>query len=197
MPFTKLLVIKIILFIVCLLPLAWLVYAAFTAQLGANPIEVITRQLGEWGLVFLLITLCMTPLRDIWQAAWPIKLRRMLGLFSFFYVVLHFISYLWLDQFFDWTEIWHDIIKRPFITVGMLAVIGLLPLAVTSNRWSQRRLGARWRRLHQLVYLVTILGVIHFFWLTKADLLRPMIFAICLALLLVYRLYRRQLQQAN
>lgn len=189
----KLTLLKISIFILCLFPLAWLTVQLFMDQLGANPIEVVTRRLGEWGLQMLFITLCMTPLRDMTQQSWPIQLRRMLGLFSFFYVCLHFLSYLWLDQFFDWSEIWQDILKRPFITVGMLAVVGLIPLAVTSTRKMQRRLGSNWRRLHRLIYPVSIFAVVHFFWLVKLDLLRPTIFAFCLTLLLVYRVFRTRI----
>ena len=178
---------KTTVFVLCLMPLAWLAYALLTNQLGANPIEVVTRRLGEWGLQLLLVTLCMTPLKDLLQQPWPIQLRRMLGLFSFFYLVLHLFSYLWLDQFFDWFEIWTDIKDRPFITVGMLSMLGLLALALTSNKWSQRKLKRNWRRLHFLVYPIAILAVLHFFWLVKLDLLRPVIFAACLALLLGYR----------
>jgi len=181
---------KIFIFILCLLPLGWLVFQLFNNQLGANPIEVVTRRIGEWGLQLLIITLCMTPLRDLMQQSWPIQIRRMLGLFSFFYVCLHFTTYLWFDQFFDWSEIWQDIVKRPFITVGMLAVVGLIPLAVTSTRKMQRRLGKNWRRLHQLIYPISIFAVVHFFWLVKADLLRPMIYSLCLAVLLSYRLFK-------
>jgi sulfoxide reductase heme-binding subunit YedZ len=184
---------KIIIFISCLLPLAWLVYALFNDQLGANPIEVVIRRIGEWGLQLLLITLCMTPLRDLLQQTWPIQIRRMLGLFAFFYVCLHFVSYLWLDQFFDWAEIGRDIIKRPFITVGMLAVVGLVPLALTSTRKAQRRLGKKWKRLHQLVYPISIFAVLHFFWLVKADLLKPAIYGLCLLALLGYRFYKHRL----
>ena len=144
--------VKFVIYVACLLPLSWLIYAALNDALGANPIEVVTRRLGEWGLQLLLVTLCMTPLRDILKQPWPIQLRRLLGLFAFFYVVLHFLTYLWLDQFFDWSEIWADIVKRPFITFGMLAVVGLLPLAITSNRFSQRKLGGKWRKLHQLIF---------------------------------------------
>jgi sulfoxide reductase heme-binding subunit YedZ len=169
------------------MPLAWLGYALINDQLGANPIEVVTRSLGEWGLQLLIVTLCMTPLKDLLQQPWPIQLRRMLGLFSFFYLVLHLFSYLWLDQFFDWFEIWTDIKKRPFITVGVLSILGLVALALTSNKWSQRKLGRNWRRLHFLIYPIAILAVLHFFWLVKLDLLRPVIFAACLSLLLGYR----------
>ena len=187
MTVTQIRFLKFVIYLLCLAPLAWLVYAALFNQLGANPIEVVTRRLGEWGLQLLLVTLCMTPLRDITGQPWPIKIRRLLGLFAFFYVVLHFVTYLWLDQFFDWSEIGFDILKRPFITVGMLAVVGLIPLAVTSNRFSQRRLGRHWKRLHQLVYPITILAVVHFYWLVKADMLRPIVLTVCLFLLLAYR----------
>jgi len=166
---------KVLVFILCLLPLSWLVYALLTDQLGANPIEVLTRRLGEWGLQLLIATLCMTPLKDLLQKPWPIQLRRMLGLFSFFYLALHLVSYLWLDHFFDWLEIWTDIKKRPFITVGVLSLVGLIPLAVTSNKWSQRKMGKKWRQLHLLIYPITILAVFHFFMLVKLDLLRPIV----------------------
>lgn len=183
----QLLVLKSVVFILCLLPLAWLIYGLFNDQLGANPIEVVTRSLGERGLQLLIITLCMTPLRDLLQTSWPIQIRRLLGLFSFFYLVLHLTSYLWMDQFFDWEEIWIDIVKRPFITVGVLSLLGLIPLALTSNKWSQRRLGRAWVKLHFLIYPISILAVLHFFMLVKQDLLRPVVFAFCLGLLLSYR----------
>jgi len=189
------LLLKISVFLLCLMPLVWLVYAVFSDQLGANPIEVVTRRLGEWGLQLLIVTLCMTPLKDLLEQPWPIQLRRMLGLFCFFYLILHLSSYLWLDQFFDWAEIWIDIKKRPFITIGVLSLLGLLPLAVTSNKWSQRKLGRKWRKLHFLVYPISILAVLHFFMLVKLDLMRPIIFAICLSLLLGYRWIKSTLVQ--
>ena len=185
---------KFVIYVICLAPLLWLVFAVINDQLGANPIEVITRRLGEWGLQLLLVTLCMTPLRDILKQPWPIQLRRLFGLFAFFYILLHLITYLWLDQFFDWGEIWRDSLKRPFITVGMLAALMLVPLAITSNRFSQRKLASRWRKLHQLIYPLSILAVIHFFWLVKADLLRPTILSLCLAFLLGYRLIKAHSQ---
>ncbi len=178
---------KITLFTLCLLPLAWLIYALFTNQLGANPIEVVTRSLGEWGLMLLIVTLTMTPLRDATGQTWPILIRRMLGLFCFFYILLHLNSYLWFDQFFDWQEIGTDIIKRPFITFGMLSFLGLIPLALTSNRWSQRKLAKKWRSLHRLIYPIAILAVLHFYWLVKLDKIRPIIFSLCLLGLLGYR----------
>ena len=191
----RLLAIKAAIWVCCIAPLLWLGWHVFTDQLGANPLEVVIRHLGEWGLQLLLVTLCMTPLRDLTNESWPIQLRRLLGLWSFAYICLHFVAYLWLDQFFDWTEIGKDIVKRPFITVGMLAVLALLPLAITSTRAMQRRLGRRWKQLHRLVYIIVPLGTLHFYWLVKADTLRPLIFALCVGLLLGYRIVRRQLLQ--
>ena len=178
-------------FLLCLFPLVWLVYGLLSDALGANPIEVFTRSMGEWGLRFLLLTLAMTPLRRLSGQAWPLRYRRMLGLFSFFYVCVHWFSYLWLDQFFDWNEILIDIVKRPFITIGMSAFILLVPLALTSNRYAIRRLGRRWKKLHRLVYVAAICAVLHYFWLVKADLFWPAVYAAILLLLFVLRLPRR------
>ena len=178
---------KPLVFILCLLPLVFLLKGLFYDELGANPIEVLTRETGEWTLRFLLITLAMSPLRQLTGYAWPIKYRRMLGLYSFFYVCVHLMTYLWLDHFFDWNEILTDIIKRPYITLGMLAFVLLIPLAVTSTKAMIRRLGKNWKKLHQLVYLISILGVIHFFLLVKADLLEPSIYAAILFVLLAFR----------
>ena len=150
-PRRRVLVLKSAIWLCCILPLAWLLWHLFTDQLGANPLEVVIRRLGEWGLQLLLVTLCMTPLRDLSNESWPIQLRRLLGLWSFAYLCMHFLTYLWVDQFFDWQEIGKDIVKRPFITVGMLAMAGLIPLAVTSTRSMQRRLGGHWKRLHRLL----------------------------------------------
>jgi sulfoxide reductase heme-binding subunit YedZ len=193
-PRRRLLLLKTAVWTSCITPLVWLVWHLYTGQLGANPLEVVIRHLGEWGLQLLLVTLCMTPLRDLIGTPWPIQLRRLIGLWSFAYLCLHFISYLWLDQFFDWGEIGRDILKRPFITVGILAVLGLLPLVVTSTRGMQRRLGGNWKRLHRLIYLIVPLGTLHFYWLVKADTLRPLVFAFCVGLLLGYRILRRRLK---
>lgn len=186
-----LVLLKTVIFCLCLLPLGMQGWRFAHHQLGANPIEVITRSLGEWALLLLLLTLAMTPLRIALQQSWPLRLRRMLGLFVFFYALLHLSSYLWLDQFFDWPEIGRDIIKRPFITVGMLAFTLLIPLAVTSTQAMQRRLKRNWVRLHRLVYAIAILGVLHFFWLVKADTARPVSLALALALLLFIRIFHR------
>ena len=178
---------KPVIFFICLVPLILLFRNFYLDQLGANPFEVLTRNTGEWTLRFILITLAMTPLRQLSGSAWPLKLRRMLGLFSFFYVCVHLSTYLWLDHFFDWDEIITDIIKRPYITIGMLAFILLIPLAITSNKIMMRRLGKHWKSLHKLVYLISVLGVLHFLLLVKADLLEPLIYASILFLLLTLR----------
>lgn len=188
-------IVKPLVFIACLLPLALLVMGLLQDSLGANPIEELTRRSGEWTLRFLLITLSMTPIQRLFKQTWPIKLRRMLGLYSFFYACLHLLTYVWLDQFFDWGEIILDIMKRPFILVGMLAFLLLLPLAMTSTHAMMRRLGRRWKRLHQLVYIIGGLGVLHFFWLVKKDLYSPTVYLLILMALLGFRLasygYRR------
>jgi len=146
---------KPLVFLLCLLPVLMLAWLLYTNQLGANPIEEIANTTGEWTLRFLLITLLATPLKRLFSWRWPIRVRRMLGLFAFFYASLHLATYLWLDQFFDWGEIWLDILDRPFITVGMLAFVLLLPLALTSNHTMVRRLGRNWKRLHRLLHYST------------------------------------------
>jgi sulfoxide reductase heme-binding subunit YedZ len=188
MSLTRLQFTKLVLFVVCLVPAGLLGWNFYHDQLGANPFEALTRDSGEWTLRFLLLTLLMTPLRGILQRSWPLHLRRMLGLYSFFYACLHLLTYLWFDQFFDWQEIVNDILKRPFITAGITAWILLLPLAVTSTNGMMRRLGRRWKRLHRSIYLIAILGVLHFIWLVKADLREPLIYAGLLVILLGYRI---------
>ena len=183
-------VIKPAVFLVCLLPFAALAYGAFNGTLGVNPVETMTHESGEWTLRFLLITLMVTPLRKITGASWLIKLRRMLGLYAFFYAVLHFITYIWFDQFFDWTEIAKDIPKRPFITVGFTAFVLLIPLALTSTNKMMKRLKRNWGKLHQLVYVIAVLGVLHFLWLVKADTREPLVYAVILLILLSYRAYQ-------
>lgn len=179
---------KPLLFLVCLLPLARLLYLGFSGGLGANPIEFVTRSTGTWTLVGLLLTLTVTPLRRLTGRNELIRYRRMLGLFAFFYACLHFITYIWLDQFFDLGGILRDIYKRPFITVGFTAFLLLLPLAITSTHTMMRRLGRRWQQLHRLVYLVGLLGVLHYLWLVKKDLTQPLIYAGVLLVLLGLRL---------
>lgn len=181
--------IKMVLFPAALLPFARLVAAGAGGHLGANPIEKITRDTGWWTLTLLLLTLTMTPLRRLSGWSGWVRLRRMLGLFAFFYACLHFSTYLVLDQFFDWPAILKDIAKRPYITVGFSAFLLLIPLAVTSTEGMIRRLGGRaWRQLHRLVYVAAFAGVVHFTWLVKKDLTRPLIFAASLAALLGMRL---------
>ena len=185
----KLKTLKVVAFAACLIPLALLVYDGFTGGLGVNPIETITRATGKWTLIFLLITLTVTPLRRITGRQWLIKFRRMLGLYAFFYVCLHFTTYIWLDQFFDLVEIAKDIPKRPFITVGFASFVLLIPLALTSTSGMVRRLGKRWQQLHRLIYVTAIGGVIHYLWLVKADTRKPLIYGGVLAALLGYRLF--------
>ncbi len=175
-------------FFICLLPLARLGWKAFNSALGANPIQVITFSTGTWTLVFLLVTLSITPLRKLTKQYWLIQYRRMLGLFAFFYACLHFTTYIWLDQFFDLHSVYKDIYKRPFITVGFTAFVLLIPLALTSTQWSIRKLGKRWQKLHRLIYLSAIAGVVHFLWAVKLDKRVPEIYAAVLAILLLYRL---------
>ncbi|WP_374420438.1 sulfite oxidase heme-binding subunit YedZ [Chromobacterium sp.] len=181
---------KCLLFVVCLLPLARAAWIVLSGE-AVNPVEFITRSTGTWTLVGLLATLAMTPLRRLGAGNWPLKCRRMLGLFAFFYLSLHFLTYLWLDQFFDWAGIVRDIYKRPFITVGFAALLLMAPLALTSTQGWMRRLKRNWGRLHRLVYPVALLAVIHYWWLVKKDLSQPLIYAAVLAVLLGLRLWWR------
>jgi sulfoxide reductase heme-binding subunit YedZ len=187
--------IKGILFVLALLPFARLAVFTFTDQLGANPIEFITRNTGDWTLYFLCITLAITPLRKVTNWAWLVRLRRMFGLFAFFYVSLHFMTFFWFDHFFDLNEMWKDVLKRPFITVGFSAFVLLIPLAVTSTNKMIRRLGAkRWQWLHRLIYLIVPLGVLHFWWMKagKNLLAQPILFTVIVAVLLLSRLLFRK-----
>src|SRR5574340_779571 len=179
--------IKILVFLAGLIPVGRLVGKGLTGMLGANPIDVITRSTGTWTLTFLMITLGITPLRRLTGWHVLIRFRRMLGLFAFFYGCLHFTTYIWLDQFFDWSSMMKDIEKRPFITVGFTGFALMLPLALTSTQGWIRRLGKRWRLLHRLIYVSATAGVVHFWWLVKADLRRPQIYAAVLTALLAYR----------
>ncbi len=177
-------------FLACLAPLAGLVWRALHSELGANPIEAITHFTGDCTLTFLLITLAVTPLRKLTRQYWLINLRRMLGLFAFFYGFLHLMTYVWLDKFFDVHEMLHDIAKRRFITVGMTAFALMIPLALTSTKWSIRKLGGkRWQRLHRLIYFSAAAGVIHYLWLVKADKKKPLEYAAVLGGLMLYRLF--------
>lgn len=180
---------KVVVFILCLVPLAHLGWGLWQDTLGANPIENLIRSLGRWALKFLLITLSITPLRRLSGMNALLRFRRMLGLFCFFYAVLHWSVYLGLDQSFDWIAIAKDIVKRPFITMGMLTFTMLLPLAITSTNGMMRRMGARnWQALHRAVYAIGICAVLHFWWMVKLDTMWPKIYALLLTLLLGMRL---------
>jgi sulfoxide reductase heme-binding subunit YedZ len=186
-------VLKTVLFVLCLVPLASLVWRAFEvggADLGTNPIETVQDTLGQWGLRFLLITLAVTPLRDWFDAPWLVQLRRMLGLYAYSYVLLHFLTWLILDQGVYWSGIVEDIAKRPFITIGFAALVLLTPLAVTSTNAMMRRLGRRWKTLHRLIYVIAPLGVWHYYWQVKADVREPLVYAAILAVLLGWRVYK-------
>ena len=182
---------KVVLFTVCLLPFAWLFYGAWANQLGANPAETLIRSTGDWVLRFLCITLAVTPLRQ-WTATPALaRLRRMLGLFAFFYLVLHFLSYAWLDMGFDLQAIANDIPKRPFALVGFLAFVLMVPLAATSFNRAIKALGAaRWKALHKLVYAIVLLGLLHFFWMraAKNNFAEVAVYAAVIALLLGWRM---------
>jgi sulfoxide reductase heme-binding subunit YedZ len=181
---------KAAVWVASLWPLGVLVRGWFTDDLTANPIDYITRTLGLTALVLLLTSLGMTPLRILFRWAWPIQLRRLLGLLAFFYVCVHFSVWIVLDHFFAWKRMGQDVLKRPFITVGVLALVLLIPLAVTSTQGMIRRLGgARWRQLHRLVYVAGVLGVLHFLWLSKKGRTTPFYYAIVLGVLLAVRLW--------
>ena len=180
---------KVVLFVACLGPLARLGWKAYGGLLGANPIEVITHSTGDWTLIFLCVTLSVTPLRMLTRQYWLIRFRRMFGLLAMFYGLLHFTTYIWLDKFFDIHEMVKDVVKRPFITMGFTAFVLMIPLAVTSTREWIRRLGGRkWNLLHRLIYFSAVAGVIHYLWLVKKDLTKPLEYAAVLAVLLGYRL---------
>jgi methionine sulfoxide reductase heme-binding subunit len=181
---------KPVVFLACLGPLARLGWKAYMGLLGANPIEVITHSTGDWLLRFLLITLAITPLRKLIGQPSLIRYRRMFGLFAFFYGVLHFLTYIWLDKFFDLHEMLADVAKRRFITVGFTGFVLLIPLALTSTTgWIRRLGGKRWQTLHRLIYISAIAGVIHYYWLVKADVRKPLEYGFVLSLLLGYRLW--------
>jgi sulfoxide reductase heme-binding subunit YedZ len=178
-----------VVFVLALVPLARIVLLAGDT---ANPLEFITHGTGDWTLYLLCITLAVTPVRRLSGLNWLLKLRRMLGLFAFFYATLHFITFVWFDHFFDLAAIWKDVRKRPFITVGFAAFVLLIPLAATSTNAMVRRLGAkRWQALHRLIYLIAPLGVLHYWWMkaAKNNIGKPLLFAVIVALLLAVRLY--------
>ena len=189
--------IKPALFIACLIPFAQLAYGFYTDDLTANPIEYITRFTGSWALIILITSLAVTPLRKILGWGALIKYRRMLGLFAFFYAVLHFLTYMVLDHFFDFQAIVKDIFKRPYVTAGFTSLVLMIPLALTSTAAMIRRLGKRWQQLHRLVYIAAAAGVLHFYWLVKSDIRRPAQYGAVLALLLGVRLVYALLPRAS
>jgi sulfoxide reductase heme-binding subunit YedZ len=187
---------KAFVFLLCLLPAVLLAAGWFGDTLGANPIEALQRGTGEWTLRMLLITLAVTPLRRLTGLHWLLRLRRMLGLFAFAWACAHLANWLWLDLWFDWTLIAEDILERPYVTVGFAAFVLMVPLAATSNAFAIRRLGGRrWQALHRSVYAIAILGVVHFWWLVKADVLEPLLYALVLAALLGMRGWWRELER--
>jgi methionine sulfoxide reductase heme-binding subunit len=177
-------------FVICLLPIASLGWRGLHNGLTANPIEFITHATGDWTLRFILFTLCVTPLRKLLGLPEMIRFRRMLGLFAFFYACLHFTTYIWLDKFFDLKEVWKDIAKRPYITMGFLAFVLLIPLAITSTAgWIRRLGGRRWQLLHRAIYISAVAGVIHYYWLVKSAVLRPLAYGVIGVALLLWRLH--------
>lgn len=202
---------KVVVFLLCLSPAillalqllsALLGWQAFQGDVTANPIEYFTHATGDWTLRFIVITLAVTPLRKILHLPQLIRFRRMLGLFAFFYVCLHFTIWFAIDHFFNWHEMWGDVLKRRFITVGFLGFLLLIPLAVTSTAgWIRRLGGKQWQRLHRLIYATAVLGVIHYYWLVKSDERRPLTYGALVAVLLAWRLgdwiYKRSRQPAS
>jgi sulfoxide reductase heme-binding subunit YedZ len=182
--------IKISLFVLLLLPLVNLFYLGFNDDLSADPVEYILHYTGIWSIRIVLLTLLMTPLKDLLKKAVFLRVRRLIGLFVFFYVSLHLLVYVWLDLGFRFSHLWEDILKRPYITVGFIAWLLLVPMAITSNRRMIRKLGKKWKTLHKSIYVITILACLHFIWLVKKDLQEPLIYAGIAFVLLFYRLIK-------
>jgi len=182
---------KVAVFIAALIPFLRLFWLGYQDNLTANPIEFVTRSTGIWTLVFLCITLAVTPVRRLTGQVWLIRLRRMLGLFAFFYACLHFTTYIWFDQWFDATAIIKDVFKRPFITAGFVAFVFMVPLALTSNQWSIRALKRRWQQLHRLIYVIAPIGLLHFWWHKggKNDFFEPIVYGVIIVLLLGIRIW--------
>lgn len=193
MAIKKIAAIKLLVFISCLIPFVLLTWKAFEGTLGANPVETITHTTGDWALYFLLLTLAISPLRDLTGRAILFRFRRMLGLYVFFYALLHFLTWLIFDHYFDWIEIQKDILKRPYVTVGFSAFVLLIPLTLTSTTSMRRRLGKHWNQLHQLIYVIAVLVILHYLWLVKADTRDPVIFALILIVLLLHRAWKKRI----
>lgn len=185
--------VKVAIWLLALLPLMRLVWLGLHDDLSANPVEFVERSTGTWTLVILLITLSMTPIRLLTGQVWQVQLRRTLGLWMFFYACLHITTYVWLDYSFFWSDIVKDIIKHPYVIVGFVAFLLTIPLAVTSNSAMIKRLKTNWKKLHQLVYVIAILAILHFWWLVKKDVTEPFYYAAVLVLLLGIRLYYKYL----
>jgi len=183
---------KSVVWLLCLEPLCELIWRGFHNELGANPVEFITHTTGNWTLRLLLITLTITPARKLLKQPQLTRFRRLLGLFAFFYATLHFTTWFWLDKSLDLTEMWKDVLKRPFITMGFLGLSVMIPLAITSTAGWIRRLGGKnWQRLHRLVYVAAIAGVVHYYWLVKSDVRLPVMYGVMLTILLGFRLVKR------
>ena len=184
---------KPIVFLACLVPLALAIGDLYgiTGSLGANPVEELQDRFGNWALRFVMITLAVSPLRIITGKVWLLRFRRMLGLFAFFYALMHFLNWFVLDQGMLWSAIVEDLVERPFITLGFTALLLLSAMAVTSTNGMRRRMGKRWDRLHYSVYAVGMLGVWHYWWQVKADIAEPLVYAVILAILLIYRIWRK------
>ena len=180
--------IKPLFFIIALIPLAALTHAVITGNAGANPVETVEHETGEWALRFLLLSLCASPITRQFKWLWPIRLRRMIGLFAFFYVCCHLLAYLWFDHAWVWRDIFNEFFDKPFITAGVLCFLVLLPLAITSNRWSVRTLGKRWKALHNWVYFAAMFAVLHYVWLAKGDRIEPVVYLVITCVLLAFRL---------
>jgi sulfoxide reductase heme-binding subunit YedZ len=179
---------KAAVFLICLIPFGDLVWCIFKSELGANPVEFLQHATGDWTLRFLIFTLCITPFRKLFKLPDLIRFRRMLGLFAFFYVCLHFLTYLGPDQSFDLAAMWKDVAKRPFITVGFLGFVLLIPLAITSTAgWIRRLGGKRWQMLHRAIYISAVAGVIHYYWLVKSDVRKPLFYGALVGILLLWR----------
>ena len=180
---------KAAVFLLCLVPFGELVWRIIKSELGANPVEFLQHATGDWTLRFLVFTLCVTPFRKLFKLPDLIRFRRMLGLFAFFYVSLHFLTYLGPDQSFDFSAMWKDVAKRPFITVGFLGFVLLIPLAITSTAgWIRRLGGKRWQQLHRAIYVTAVCGVIHYYWLVKSDVRKPLFYGALVGILLLWRL---------
>jgi sulfoxide reductase heme-binding subunit YedZ len=180
---------KVAVFLICLIPFADLLWRFISNDLGINPVETLQHGTGDWTIRFIVFTLCITPFRKLFKLPDLIRFRRMLGLFAFFYVSLHFLTYLGPDQSFDLSGMWKDVAKRPFITVGFAAFVSLIPLAITSTAgWIRRIGGKRWQLLHRLIYIAAVCGVVHYYWLVKSDVRKPLFYGALVGILLLFRL---------